>query len=151
MADEGYDVWMGNARGSRYSRRHIKYNPDGWRFERKFFWAFSWHEIGVIDVPEMIDYVLARTGYEKLQYIGHSQGTTAFFVMCSERPEYNDKIILMNALAPVAYVSNLKSPIIRVFTPFLNSLEVSETAILLICSTILNNNQKERNMQDKIT
>lgn len=103
----------------------MKYNPDGDRSERKNFWSFSWHEIGVIDVPEMIDYVLAHTGFNKLNYIGHSQGTTAFFVMCSERPEYNDKIILMNALAPVAYVSNLKSPLIRVFTPFLNSLEVS--------------------------
>lgn len=122
---------MGNARGSRYSRRHIKYNPDGWRFERKNFWAFSWHEIGVIDLPEMIDYILARTGYEKLQYIAHSQGTTVFYVMCSERPEYNDKIILMNALAPVAYVSNLKSPIIRVFTPFLNSLEVNDKTVIL--------------------
>jgi len=129
LADEGYDVWMGNARGSRYSRRHVKYNPDGGRCDRKNFWTFSWHEIGVIDVPEMIDYVLAHTGYDTLNYIGHSQGTTAFFVMCSERPEYNDKIILMNAFAPVAFVSNLKSPIIRVFTPFLNSLERLESLL----------------------
>lgn len=124
LADEGYDVWMGNARGSRYSRRHIKYNPEGGRSERKSFWSFSWHEIGIIDVPTMIDYVLQQTGFSRLQYIGHSQGSTTFFVMCSERPEYNDKIILMTALAPVAYVSHLKSPIIRVFTPFLDSIEV---------------------------
>lgn len=116
---------MGNARGSRYSRRHIKFNPEGNRSNRKSFWAFSWHEIGVTDLPTMIDYVLANTGDEKLQYIGHSQGTTAFFVMCSERPEYNDKILLMNALAPVAFASNIKSPLIRAFTPFLPALEVT--------------------------
>lgn len=117
-------MWMGNARGCRYSRRHVKYNPEGGRSDRKNFWSFSWHEIGTIDLPAMIDYVLDATKFAKIQYIGHSQGTTTFFVMCSERPEYNDKIILMNALAPVAYVSNIKSPVIRVFTPFLNSIEV---------------------------
>lgn len=133
MADEGYDVWMGNARGSRYSRHHIKFNPDGGRSDRKSFWSFSWHEIGVIDLPTMIDYVLAHTEFPRIQYIGHSQGTTAFFVMCSERPEYNDKIILMHALAPVAFASNIKSPVIRAFTPFLNSLEVVHTISSFKC------------------
>lgn len=52
-------------------------------------------------------------------------GTTAFFVMCSEKPEYNDKIEIMHALAPVAYLSNARSPPIRVLVPFLSILEVT--------------------------
>lgn len=102
MADQGYDVWMGNARGNVYSRKHVLYDPDGSREDREHFWRFSWHEIGAIDLPSMIDYVLIATGQKQLFYIGHSQGTTAFFVMCSERPEYNAKIKMMHALAPVA-------------------------------------------------
>lgn len=125
LADQGYDVWMGNARGNTYSRRHVKFNPDGWRWQRKEFWSFSWHEIGVFDLPAMIDYVLAQSEKSKLHYIGHSQGTTAFFVMCSQRPEYNDKIIMMNALAPVAYAKHIKSPVVRAFTPFLYTLDVN--------------------------
>lgn len=125
LADRGYDVWMGNARGNRYSRKHVTRNPDGRRSERRAFWSFSWHEVGVIDVPEMIDYVLVETGFEKLHYIGHSQGTTSFFVMASELPEYNAKILTMQALAPVVFMSNLRSPLVRAATAFLNSLDVS--------------------------
>ena len=73
----------------------------------------------------MIDYVLKDTGASKIQYIGFSQGTTVFWVLMSTRPEYNDKVIAMQALAPVAYVGNIKSPLIKAIAPFTNSLEVS--------------------------
>lgn len=127
LADLGYDVWLGNARGNRYSRTHITFNPDGGRSDRRRFWEFSWHQVGTIDLPRMIDHVIEQTGVERIHYIGHSQGTTSFFVMASERPEYNDKIIAMQALAPVAFMSNLRSPIIRAAGAFLNTLDVSGT------------------------
>lgn len=126
LADMGYDVWMGNSRGNRYSRKHISLNPDSRRrSERRAFWDFSWHQTGVIDLPAMIDYVLAETGSAKLHYIGHSQGTTTYFVMVAELPEYNEKILVMQALAPVAFMSNLRSPVVRAAGAFLNTLDVS--------------------------
>ncbi len=77
----------------------------------------------------MIDYVLQQTGFEKLHYIGHSQGTTSFFVMASERPAYNDKILSMQALAPVAFMSNLRSPFVRAASYFLNTLDVRHKTV----------------------
>lgn len=88
---------------------------------RERFWSFSWHEVGVYDIPASIDYILAETGQTKLQYIGHSQGGTSILVMASERPEYNDKIEIIHALAPAAFMSNCKSPPLRAIAPFVSS------------------------------
>ena len=37
-ARAGYDVWLGNTRGNKYSRHHVKYNPD---LNREAFWDFD--------------------------------------------------------------------------------------------------------------
>ncbi|XP_066999665.2 lipase 3 [Anabrus simplex] len=111
LADAGYDVWLGNCRGNTYSKRHktLDVNSDE-------FWDFSWHENGIHDVPAEINYILNVTGEEKLFYAGHSMGTTMFYVMCSERPEYNDKIRAMFSLAPIAYMNHMTSPFFKLFS-----------------------------------
>jgi hypothetical protein len=68
LSDAGYDVWLGNARGNRYSKAHKTLSSD-----QQEFWNFSWQEIGEIDLPTVIDYILKLTIQTKLQYIGHSQ------------------------------------------------------------------------------
>lgn len=72
----------------------------------------------------MIDYALGVTGQSQVYYAGHSQGTTSFFVMASERPEYNQKIRLMSALAPVAFMSNIPNPFMRFLANFDDTIEV---------------------------
>ena len=62
-------------------------------------------------MPAMIDYILNATGEQKMYYIGHSMGTTMFFVLMSERPQYNSKILAMFSLAPVAFLSHMTSPL----------------------------------------
>lgn len=117
---------MGNARGSHYSRRHVRLNPDA--LLSTAFWKFSWDEMGNIDLPTMIDYALKVSGEQRLHYVGHSQGTTAFFVMGSMRPAYNSKIISMHALAPVAYMANNRNLLLNILAPFSNNIEVSSSA-----------------------
>lgn len=75
--------------------------------------AFSWHELGLHDLPAMVDYVLEHSGHEDLHYIGHSMGSTGMMVLLSSSPEYNRKIRLASFLAPVAYVSQIRSRLFR--------------------------------------
>jgi lysosomal acid lipase/cholesteryl ester hydrolase len=108
LADAGYDVWLGNARGNTYSRKHVTLSPSNGAF-----WDFSWHEMGTKDLPTVIDYILQKTGADQIFYAGHSMGTTMFYVLCTERPEYNSKIKAMFSLAPIAFMPHLKSPLIQ--------------------------------------
>lgn len=128
LVTAGYDVWMGNFRGNTISRKHVSLDP-----AQPQFWDFSWHEIGLYDLPAMIDYVLKKTGQKTLHYVGHSQGTTAFFVMASMKPEYNSKILSMQALAPIAFMGQMKSPFIRAIAPFSTQIEVSLQPITCHC------------------
>lgn len=98
---------------------------------REEFWKFSWEEIGSKDLPAMIDHILGRTGKSRIHYIGHSQGTTAFFAMGTLRPEYNDKITSMHAFAPVAYMEHNENILFKTLGPHANNIEVHFLLLLL--------------------
>ncbi|CAG4991873.1 unnamed protein product [Colias eurytheme] len=108
LADLGHDLWMGDCRGNAYSRNHVKLDPDK---DAEAFWDFSFHEHGYYDLPAFIDTVLEKTGEKKLNAIGISQGTAMFFIMGSLRPEYNEKVNALVAMAPVAYLNHLEPPL----------------------------------------
>jgi len=72
MVRNGFDVWLGNSRGNKYSRMHTTLNPD----KDAEYWNFSWQEMMEYDLPTFIDFVLKHTGKKNTVYIGHSQGTT---------------------------------------------------------------------------
>ncbi|XP_066249786.1 lipase 3-like isoform X2 [Euwallacea similis] len=109
LADRGYDVWIFNARGTHYSRKHRSLNPNR---DRKKYWNFSWHEIGVYDLPATINYIQKETGVDSIFYVGHSQGTTILFVMLSQLPEMNEKIRVGAMLAPSAFHWLTHSPLL---------------------------------------
>lgn len=110
LANKGFDVWLSNSRGNKHSKHHNTFSP----LSREF-WAFSFHEMGTLDLPAIIDYILnINTFNEKIIYIGHSQGTCMLFSAMTMLPIYfQQKIKLFIALAPVARLNHIKSGFLK--------------------------------------
>ena len=88
---------------------------------------FSFDEMGKYDIPAVIKYILEKQPKHysnKTFYIGHSMGTTMYWVACHEHEKFmNDSIHYMIAMGPVAFVGNIESPIALV-SPFVKEVQV---------------------------
>ncbi|XP_068957743.1 lipase member J-like [Petaurus breviceps papuanus] len=103
LADAGFDVWMGNSRGTTYSLKHAFLSTHS-----KQYWAFSITELALYDLPASIDYIVKKTG-QKIYYVGHSQGCTLGFVAFSTLPKLAQEVKVFFALAPIFYVQKIRS------------------------------------------
>ncbi|KAI8825840.1 Alpha/Beta hydrolase protein [Fimicolochytrium jonesii] len=111
LASEGFDVWLANSRGSRASRRHAKMpSPDEIMFHSKYWKYVGMDEMAKFDVPAVVDYVIAATGWKKVGYVGFSQGTAQMFMSLSMSEEMNSKIAFFAALAPAMKPKGMRRP-----------------------------------------
>ncbi|XP_006029059.1 lipase member M-like [Alligator sinensis] len=108
LANAGYDVWIGNTRGSTGAKKHDKYSDDQVEFS-----SYSFHEMAVYDLPAIINFILQTTGQKELYYVGFSQGTTLGFIAFSSMPELAQKIKMFFALAPITILQYGNTPTIR--------------------------------------
>lgn len=120
LSNAGYNVWILHARGTSYSLKH-RYLSN----QDPKFWDFSWHEIGIFDIPCAIDYILGRRRKKQLHFVGHSQGPAAFLVMLSAKPEYNYKVTSAYLLGPAVYIHNTYK-LMRIATNLLAKLAIQQ-------------------------
>ena len=119
LARAGYDVWLGNNRGNRYSNTHTTLSNT-----QKAYWDYYQQDMAEQDLPAFIDFVIEQTGFEKISYVGHSEGTTQMFLGASLMPDYfSSKINLFVALAPVANTAFVDATMGVVLAPYISWIE----------------------------
>jgi pimeloyl-ACP methyl ester carboxylesterase len=120
LANDGYQVFLGNVRGSKFSMNHKSFDP----LSREF-WRFSLDEIALHDLPAIFDYISFLTKQDGLFYVGHNQGCTILLALLATRPSYNSKILQAHFLAPIAFMDH-PHPILS-----LNAHEFEESVKIL--------------------
>jgi lysosomal acid lipase/cholesteryl ester hydrolase len=91
----GYDVWLANRRGNKYSCKHTHLHTAS-----KEFWSFSLDEPACRDFPAVIDYICAETEFSSLSIVGFSQGSAETLAALSMVKTLNRKVNLAIMLAP---------------------------------------------------
>ena len=108
LIEKGYDVWISNNRGTLFSMEHISKNSEELNGD---YWDFSMDENVIYDLPANIDYIKQTTGAKKINYIGHSQGTTIFYMLYMHNPSYVEssinKYISLGTVPNIAHTNYL--------------------------------------------
>ncbi|KAI5477011.1 lysosomal acid lipase/cholesteryl ester hydrolase [Pseudohyphozyma bogoriensis] len=107
LLEKGYDVWLSNIRTNFQMPHRQRSDPR--------YWAWGIKEIGIYDLPAIVEHVYNARGGIKPAYIGHSQGTGTMFLALSKgmRPDLGHKLSCFVALGPAVYAG----PVLRKF-PF---------------------------------
>eukprot|EP00163_Fabomonas_tropica_P033070 TRINITY_DN853_c0_g5_i1.p1 TRINITY_DN853_c0_g5~~TRINITY_DN853_c0_g5_i1.p1 ORF type:complete len:507 (-),score=61.27 TRINITY_DN853_c0_g5_i1:76-1596(-) len=112
LADAGFGVYLYNARGNRYSRRHKKYPTNSQRF-----WDFGWDEMAAFDVIATLNLALTRSNtiqHKTAAWVGHGQGATIVMAALIRQPEMAKKLNLFVSIAPTPHMSGATVQSLRI-------------------------------------
>ena len=101
LVDAGYDIWIGNNRGTMYSWDHETLSSK----DDDEYWMWTWADMGLYDDPANIKMIKEQTGVEKVFYLSYSQGTAQmFYGLAHMESEFHaDNIYKVVQLAPCFY------------------------------------------------
>jgi len=116
-ADLGFDVWIGNFRGTTYSKTHTTLSSKDHKF-----WEFSWDEMAFNDLPALLGKTLEVSGAQSIYYVGHSMGTMTGFALFAQNQELAKRIKQFYAIGPVLSMKHVQGPI-KYAAPFTKSLK----------------------------
>jgi pimeloyl-ACP methyl ester carboxylesterase len=115
LVDYGFDVWLTNTRGNAVSFEHE--NPKEYNSGKvdSKYWNFTYHEMAVYDLPAMVNYIKEKSGFDKVDYICHSQGGLIYFIMYTMNQTFiEENFNHFFALGTVISIFTSKSSLIKI-------------------------------------
>lgn len=97
LANNGYDVFLLNLRGSRYSRKHTTLS-----ITESAFWDYTLDHLAQYDLSTAFKFIEKLTGHRKVLYVGHNSGASIFLAQGAQFPnEIKDRVIAAALIAPI--------------------------------------------------
>jgi len=127
LVNKGYDLWVGNNRGNKYSKGHINKEIKDYDY-----WNFSFDQMGLFDLPAFYKTILEEySEKQKIIYIAHSQGTSQMFAACSStdtQDTKNKEFIISHtakifAIEPITYLSKVSTKVASFFSKFEQTIQ----------------------------
>lgn len=100
----GYDVFITNRRGNKYSCKHTHLSTHD-----PAFWSFSLDEPACRDLPAVIDFIRELTDFKRISLIGFSQGAAETLASLSMVKGLEKKVNLAILLAPTTKPRGIKT------------------------------------------
>ncbi|XP_044761633.1 lipase member J-like [Coccinella septempunctata] len=111
LANQGYQVWIINWRGTRFSRKHSYLSPTD-----RNYWNMGFHKMAVFDLKSVMEKVFEESKNKGI-YIGFSMGTTIGMIFNMKEQEVAERTLKgMIHMAPIAIMDDFKS-ILRYLNP----------------------------------
>ncbi|ODV82521.1 hypothetical protein CANARDRAFT_10492 [[Candida] arabinofermentans NRRL YB-2248] len=116
LIQSGYDVWLGNNRCG-FNPNHINYNSKDPKM-----WDWDLNDMTKFDLTLFIDEILKHSKFNKVNLVGHSQGTCQIIMLISNEFQlnYESKINKCILLAPAIFGGELLNK--KLFIKFISFL-----------------------------
>ena len=137
LQERGYDVWIGNNRGSEPCLKHISKDSSKSTGD---FWDFSMDDFIKYDIISEINYIKNRTNAKKVDFIGYSEGSALFLMLYMDNPNYVESSIKkFVSIGTVPNLSNVTVSLTELIDKVYGLLKISE-----IFTKVLKVNDGER-------
>lgn len=139
LLEQGFDLWIGNNRGNKYSKRHVNET-----ISDSDFFNYSFDEMALYDLPAVYNKIVSQYHDKpdtKIIYIGHSQGTSQMFAGLTNplrddvKTLLRDKTEIFIAVEPITYLTEVSSQLLKqgiviedAAAQFAKSLNINEVA-----------------------
>ena len=104
LYEKGYDIWIGNNRGTKVSQNHVSKNS---KKANSDYWDFSMDDFVKYDIQSQINYIKKRTNAKKVDFVGYSEGTALFLMLYMDYPDFVESSI--NRFISFGLIPNLST------------------------------------------